>query len=102
MDDVRVFKVLADTTRWRILDYLEDPVQVCDRHDEGICSCDIEMTLGLAQGTVSHHMQQLVDAGLVRAERRGRYVYYELDRSRFQELGARLGALAGGDRASGT
>jgi ArsR family transcriptional regulator len=99
MEEVHVFKVLADATRWRILDYLEDPVQVCDRHDAGICSCDIEMTLGLAQGTVSHHMQQLTDAGLVRAERRGRYVYYELDRDRFQELGARLGSL--GDREAG-
>ncbi len=86
MDFSRAFKALADDTRLAILAYLEKPEQLCHRHEEGICSCDIEMKLDLSQPTVSHHMTILIDAGLVRADRRGRYVYFDLDRAAFRSL----------------
>lgn len=79
-------KVLADPTRRKILEFLLDPVQSCCSRDDGVCACDVETYLGLAQPTVSHHMKALATAGFVRAERRGRWVYYELEPDRFREV----------------
>lgn len=43
-----------------------------------LCACEIQAALGVTHATVSHHMGRLVDADLVQAEKRGRWVYYEL------------------------
>ncbi|MDT4996600.1 MAG: ArsR family transcriptional regulator, arsenate/arsenite/antimonite-responsive transcriptional, partial [Pseudonocardiales bacterium] len=34
--------------------------------------------VGLSQPTVSHHLKQLVDAGLLEREQRGRWAYYRV------------------------
>ena len=36
--------------------------------------------------TISHHLSILKDAGLVTDEKRGKYVYYELNLSVFEEF----------------
>jgi len=87
-------KLLGDPTRFKILGFLADPTPECCSAEGGVCACDIEAFLGLSQSTVSHHMKQLVDAGMVRAERRGRWVYYELDPAALRELASVLAALA--------
>ena len=84
------FKLLADPTRARILAFLLDPIQRCCSRDDGICGCDLETFLGVSQPTVSHHMKALVEAGLVTAEKRGRWVYYDLVPERFRALGDAL------------
>lgn len=43
-----------------------------------LCACEVQAALGLTHATVSHHMASLVDAGLVTAERRGKWVHYAL------------------------
>ena len=43
-----------------------------------VCVCQLEPLLGLAQATVSYHLKQLVEAGLLERERRGTYAYYAL------------------------
>ena len=87
-------KLLGDATRWRIVEFLAHPIQSCCSRADGVCGCDLETFLGVTQPTISHHMKQLVDAGLVTAERRGRWVYYELDASAFQELASALKDVA--------
>lgn len=42
------------------------------------CICDLVEPVGLTQPTVSHHMKQLVDAGLATREQRGRLAYYRV------------------------
>lgn len=59
-----------------------------------VCVCDLTRGLGLAQPTVSHHLKVLRDAGVVRSERRGTWVYYELDGSVVGVLGSLIAALA--------
>lgn len=39
------------------------------------CICDFTDPVGLSHPTVSHHMKQLVDAGLAVGEKRGRWTY---------------------------
>ena len=87
-------KVVGDPTRLKVLQFLAKPVPSCCSRDDGVCGCDLENFLGLSQPTVSHHMKQLVDAGLVTSERRGRWVYYELVPSALRELAGALGGLA--------
>ena len=45
---------------------------------ESMCGCELQAALKLTHATVSHHMGMLVDAGLVRAERRGKWMHYSL------------------------
>lgn len=71
-------KVLADPTRLKILEFLRSPIQSCCSRDEGVCGCDLETFLGLKQPTISHHMKLLEQAGFISAERRGRWVFYDL------------------------
>jgi ArsR family transcriptional regulator len=59
-----------------------------------VCVCDLMPGLGLAQPTVSHHLRVLKEAGVVRWERRGTWVYYALELSIMGALADLLGALA--------
>jgi DNA-binding transcriptional ArsR family regulator len=59
-----------------------------------VCVCDLMPGLGIAQPTVSHHLRTLKDAGVVRSERRGSWVYYSLDYSILGSLADLMGALA--------
>jgi ArsR family transcriptional regulator len=79
-DLVLVFKALGDPTRLKILDLLKSRGRSCceliSRDERGLCACDIEEAVGLSQAAVSHHMGLLRRAGLVDAEKRGRWMYY--------------------------
>lgn len=67
-----VIKALADRQRLRILNML------LRAEGEAVCVCEFEPFLGLSQGTVSHHLKKLVEAGLVEREGRGTRSYYSL------------------------
>ncbi|HET9733482.1 MAG TPA: metalloregulator ArsR/SmtB family transcription factor [Acidimicrobiales bacterium] len=56
-----------------------------------ICVCDFVEPIGKSQGTISHHLRILGEAGLVHGDRRGREVWYSLDRSRLAALRAAIG-----------
>src|SRR6185436_16241318 len=75
-----LFKALGDPTRLRILELLRASGKSCceliGRDERGLCACDIERAVGLSQAAVSHHMGILVRAGLVEAQKRGRWMYY--------------------------
>ena len=79
-DLVSAFKALGDPTRLRILELLRDSGKSCCNlvasRERGLCACDIEQAVGLSQAAVSHHMSVLVRAGLVEAEKRGRWMFY--------------------------
>jgi ArsR family transcriptional regulator len=73
-----LFKALADETRLAILKQLREQGEVC--------ACDLQACCELAQPTVSHHLKVLRRAGLVRAEKRGLWVYYTLDEQSMEAL----------------
>jgi ArsR family transcriptional regulator, arsenate/arsenite/antimonite-responsive transcriptional repressor len=68
----RVFKALADRHRVKILNRL------LSAGGEAVCVCDFEDLLGLKQSTVSYHLKQLLDAGIVEREKRGSFAYFSL------------------------
>jgi ArsR family transcriptional regulator, arsenate/arsenite/antimonite-responsive transcriptional repressor len=63
------FKGLADPTRLRIAILMRDGE---------LCVCDLTEILVLPQPSVSRHMANLRNAGLVEDRRDGRWVYYRL------------------------
>ncbi len=80
LDVVTICKALGDPTRLKILELLKSKGRSCcdliARDERGLCACDIEEAVKLSQAAVSHHMGLLRRAGLVNAEKRGRWVYY--------------------------
>ena len=76
----RVFKSLADRHRVRILNRL------LQAGGEAVCVCDFEAMLGLKQPTVSYHLKQLLDAGLVAREKRGSFAYFSLVPEAFERV----------------
>lgn len=77
-DLVRVFKLLSDETRLRILLHL---TRTDELHVRAFC----EM-LRQSQPAVSHHLALLRAAELVELRREGKHNYYRLQPRRFQEL----------------
>jgi ArsR family transcriptional regulator len=67
----RLLRSLADRHRLRILNMLV-------RAAAPVCVCEFTAELDLPQQNVSYHLKQLVDAGVVARERRGRYSFYRL------------------------
>ncbi|MBO9579101.1 MAG: helix-turn-helix transcriptional regulator [Microbacteriaceae bacterium] len=68
----RVFKALGDPTRVRLLSLISAAP------DGELCICDLTEPVGLSQPTVSHHMKQLAEAGLVTREQRGKWAFYRV------------------------
>ena len=80
----RGFNALADPVRLRVLSLL------AGSEAGEVCVCDFVDPLGKSQPTISHHLKILSEAGLVRGDRRGKWVWYSLDRERLAELRAAI------------
>ena len=78
-----IFRALGDEHRLEMLLFVASGDAPGGDDGPGICSCHIQAHVGLAQPTVSHHMKLLVQAGLVTGEKRGKWVYYRLNREGF-------------------
>ena len=66
-------KALADPVRVQLMSIL------LAQADSGVCTCDLAPAVGLSEATVSHHLKQLREAGLVEGTRKGTNVYYRPD-----------------------
>jgi ArsR family transcriptional regulator len=83
----RIFKALSDPTRVRLVSLL-----VAHPAAEA-CVCDLTDPVGLSQPTVSHHLKQLVEAGILTRSERGRWSYYRLADHALDTLVGTLTAL---------
>ena len=69
------FKALGDPTRLDLI------MNVAASAQSEACVCDLTPDTGLTQGTVSHHLRILVEAGLLNRDQRGKWAYYSLTES---------------------
>jgi len=58
-----------------------------------VCACDFVEPLGKSQPTISHHLKVLAEAGLVKGDKRGRWVWYRLGEAAVGSLAASLSSL---------
>jgi ArsR family transcriptional regulator len=80
------FKALSDPTRRAILNILKDGAKTAG---------EIGSRFDMTGATISHHLAVLRGAGLIGDDRRGKYIYYELNMSVLDELVGWVAALKG-------
>ena len=80
------FKALSDPTRREILRLLRDGAKTA-----GEIGSQFDMT----GATISHHLSVLREAGLISDDRRGKYIYYELNLSVLDEITGWIAGLKG-------
>lgn len=81
-----ISKALADPNRFEMLQ------MIGESKEAPTCSC-VRDWLGLAPATVSHHLKELENAGLVQVERDGKFARLALRRDVLQAYLKRLSAL---------
>jgi ArsR family transcriptional regulator len=81
-EKARFFKALGDRTRLTIVGCLL-------KHDQ--CACDFSEIAGKDQTTISRHLKILLEAGILRYEKDGRYVIYSIKDDKMKETLERCG-----------
>lgn len=74
---VPALKALSDETRLKIIDILS-----CGE----MCACHILEELSISQSTLSYHMKNLTDSGLVNADRDGIWMRYTLNKEKTNDV----------------
>lgn len=69
---VQFAHALADETRWRIIQLI---------NDEALCVCELADILKMPQSSVSSHLQVIRKAGLLANERCEKWIYYRVEAS---------------------
>ncbi len=82
----KTFKALSDPTRREILRLL--------RNGE-LSAGDLSSHFSSTGATISHHLSILREAGLILDEKRGKYIYYELNLSVLDEILEWISSLKG-------
>ena len=96
MQEVDVFKAIANERRLQILDWLKDPrahfpAQADgDLVEDGVCALLIAEKLGITQATLSEHMRVLTQAGLLRPKRIKQWTFYRRDEAKIKDLKVRI------------
>ena len=81
-----ISKALADPKRYEMLQ------RIAGSKEAPTCSCMCDW-VGLAPATVSHHLKELENAGLVNVEREGKFAHITLRRDVWQAYLKSLSAL---------
>ena len=90
----RLLRSIADRHRLKILNML------VRAGGAPICVCEFTSAFELPQQNVSYHLKQLVDAGVIRRERRGRYSYYALADGALDHIAALVSGRSSGAAAA--
>ncbi len=78
---IPLLKALSDETRLKIIDMLSSGE---------LCACKILEKFSITQPTLSYHMKQLTECGIVIGNREGAWMLYSLNLERKDELMAFL------------
>jgi arsenate reductase (thioredoxin) len=78
-------KALADPVRLRLVSLL------ATSPTGELCACELPDLLGRSQPTISHHLSQLHDVGLIEREQRGKWAWFRLTPGGLGRIRAALG-----------
>ena len=79
-----VLKSLADPVRLQLLSI------IASSPEGEACACDLAGPVGRSQPTVSHHLTQLVHAGILERAQRGKWAWFRLDQGALAAVCAAL------------
>jgi len=80
-----LFKALGEPVRLRLLSLI-----ACHEGGEA-CVCDLTGAFELSAPTISHHLKVLRESGLVTSERRGTWIYYQVQPTVLARVAGLLG-----------
>ncbi len=80
-----ILKVLADPVRLRLVSI------VASSATGEACACDFSEPLDRSQPTISHHLGQLVTAGILEREQRGKWAWFRLNGQKLDAVHRALG-----------
>jgi ArsR family transcriptional regulator len=86
-----ILKALADPARLRLLSI------IASSPGGEACACNLAAPLARSQPTVSHHLSQLVRAGILEREQRGKWAWFRVSSETLAAICAGL-APQGADR----
>lgn len=75
-----ILKTLADPVRLRLVSIIGTAP------DGEACACDLPGLVDRSQPTVSHHLGQLVKAGILEREQRGKWAWFRMNGERLQAV----------------
>ena len=87
----RVFKALGDENRLAIFQLLRERCAGgCEVSEDGVdrTVSEIAKAFDLALSTVSHHLKELRNAGVILCEKHGKQVYCRVNSALLKELGS--------------
>ncbi len=87
-DAAKLFRALSNEHRLAIFEYLRRYELSCDDPAAGCTVGEIAKQYDLALSTVSHHLKELKEAGLIRCEQRGQFTYCVVNQEQVEELRA--------------
>lgn len=80
----KVFKALSDESRLKILLLISKNEYRCECKEEkcvdSSCMKDIAESIHLSLPTISHHIKELVNAGLITTTKNGKFVYCNINK----------------------
>lgn len=82
----KIFKALSNENR------LELYLKILDASDTGYCNnnecfiCDIIHSLNIGAPTISHHIKELSNAGLITTEKKGKFLICKANRELAEEV----------------
>ncbi len=99
MDPVMIFRALGQPQRYALFEDLLQArgVSCCSgiaAEESACCVVDLTARHGLAQSTISHHLQVLAEAGLISVERRGTYRVYQVNTAVWEDFRQHLAGMA--------
>jgi len=83
-----MLKALADPVRLRLLSL------IAATEGGEACACDLTEPAGRSQATVSHHLSQLTQVGILEREQRGKWAWFRLDHDRLTGICAAVCATS--------
>ena len=92
MEPIEIFKALSNESRLQILQWLKEPDRHFTPHEgidmniTGVCVSQITDKLKMTQSTASQYLSILLRAGLIKAERIGKYTYYKRDEEAIKKI----------------
>jgi DNA-binding transcriptional ArsR family regulator len=86
-DMVKIFKALSDPTRLAIFELVRScGTDGCTERDANDSLSQIAERFGLSLSTVSHHVRELRNAGLISCEKRGQRLFCTVDAQVLDQL----------------
>lgn len=73
-----ILKSLADPVRLKLVNVIATSGEAC--------ACDFPAAVGKTQATVSHHLKQLVQAGILEREQRGKWAWFRVNSDRLADI----------------